>query len=505
MGIDLFEPSRGTSEQTLAQLFEEFSEFVLNEERDKCLQILQDDIDTDGGGLGASVGELQGGNEAFSIYRVSFPDGDDDEENGDGCDYEVDIHVDGYGDDGRYRYSSNAAIRLLKEFNRYNGNRNMLTMRKIKQYMLGMCDRRTAREREEYYNESYMYSNDSEIDIDIDADIENDIDMRIDSARKYTSLGNLMFIMQFGGPTEGQVRHIDNMVPNVQICLYMSPSCPSTIVYAMDDGDGDSVTNGALLVKYWERNGHVQGHDGNDGNDGNDDDHVHTVPEFIKDILCSKGNRKLKSKWYTKYFAFWNTIDSHLACFGKLYQPVSFQLGLQTDPGTTLLAGGNEVHAGPPTTGPRMFAFAIGIPEERAAGVGDDHEEDGGLDEGNDGEVQYSPVLLQIDFCCLLFSMLDHEYLTKTNANFVREAKLYLLEILLYLIRDYPMKGYLRQIDDERIGIRNWLENVLDSIDDKRALELLVIEAADGDEIFFSPDVIKRRSKKKKKRKVKAR
>ena len=446
MGIDLFEPLAGSEQKNLARLFEEFSEYVLNEERERCLQILQDDIDSDGAGMGASVGELQGGNDSFSIYRVSFPDSDDDDS----------------------RYSSNAAVQLLNEFNRNNyngnGNRNMhLTTRKIKQYMLGMCDRRYTREREECI---------------VTSNVGN-------TCRKYTSLGNLMFIMQFGGPTEGQVRHIDNMVPNIQICLYMSSSCPSTIVYAMDDYDEDGehepVANGGLLVKYWERHGHTG------------------VPELIKDILWKKSDRKLKGKWYTKYFAFWNTIDSHLACFGKLYQPVSFQLGMQTvDPGTTLLAGGNEVHAGPPTMGPRMFAFAIGIPEESSAIMGGED-----LDKGNDGEVQYSPVLLHIDFCCLLFSLLDHEYSTVVSADSVKEAKLFLLEILLHLIGDYPMKGYLRQIDDERIGVRNWLEKILDSLDNKRAVEILVTEAMDSDEIFFSPDVIKRRSKKKKRRNVK--
>ena len=57
-------------------------------------------------------------------------------------------------------------------------------------------------------------------------------------------------------------------------------------------------------------------------------------------------------------------------------------LGLTVQPGTALLAGMNEVHAGPPSPGPRMFAFAIGIPaeknEEEDGGVGGDDDDDGG-------------------------------------------------------------------------------------------------------------------------------
>jgi hypothetical protein len=75
-----------------------------------------------------------------------------------------------------------------------------------------------------------------------------------------------------------------------------------------------------------------------------------------------------------------------------------------------LLAGGNEVHAGPPTSGPRMFAFAVAIPDlnfslnntER----GDDHIAKFESDY-NDGKVQHSPVLLHID---ILFSLLDCDY-----------------------------------------------------------------------------------------------
>ena len=198
LGIDVFTPS-STIEEELASVFDEFSNFVLHQEKDTCIEILEND---DSG----CVGELQGGSDAYSIYRVSFPINDDD------------------GDDSTTEDNNNAAVKLLNLFNKHTGRSSKssaLTIEKIKEYMLGMCSRR-SRER---------------------------------NCVSYTSLGNLMFIMQFGGPTYGQVRHIDNMIPNVQICLYMSDCCPSTIVYEMDDGDGqpDSIYSTNILEEVVNR------------------------------------------------------------------------------------------------------------------------------------------------------------------------------------------------------------------------------------------------------------
>ncbi len=421
MGIDVYEPT-SASEKHLAQLFEEFSHFVLHSERKECLKIIEDDLNN--GGM--SVGELQGGSHLHSIYRVSFPLNDDDD----------DCQAD----------SNNAAVKLIYYYNQQHGlsSKTSLTIGKIKQYMLGMCDRR-SRER---------------------------------NCRSYTSLGNLMFILQLGGPTNGQVRHIDNMVPNLQICLYMSSECPSTLVYAMDDGDGLPVTNACTLIDFWERQGKV-------------------VPETLKEVLIRHGDTKLTSK-HTKYLG-WSTINLQLLCFGKLYQPVEYQLGLQTEPGTTLLAGGNEIHAGPPTKHSRMFAFAIGVPEDE----GVDYLEDGfnGGDTGkNDGEVQYSPVLFHIDFCCLLFSMLDHEYKAPEKEGSVSEAKHFLVELLIELIRDYPMNEYLLQIDQEREDVRAWLESILSRISDGLLVNCQVEEAVRSYRILYTPDLIKRKPKKGKRR-----
>jgi len=321
-----------------------------------------------------------------------------------------------------------------------------------------------------------------------------------------------MFIMQFGGPTEGQVRHIDNMVPNVQICTYMSARCPSTIVYAVDDNNHDNhgeedglsslpVTDGTSLIQFWERQHHQQ----------QQPLQHQKVPHLLKKNLLLHGNTKLKSKWYTKYFASqnWNTLNSQLSCFGKLYQPVTHQLGFyETKPGTTLLAGGNEIHAGPPTKESRMFAFAIGIPEDKGSSSIENNADgaDGG-EEVNDGEVQYSPVLFHIDFCCLLFSMFDQ---LATEEEEVRTAKHFLVRVLIDLIRDYPMREYLVQIDEERVGVRRWMEDVLTVMEEgRRSSSLLVMddlvdEAVGSDEILYSPDVIKRRLKKKKRRNVRS-
>ena len=417
-GIDVFEP-KSMPQKHAAQLFEEFSHFVFHSEKDECLKILEHDLDNGGG----SVGELQGGSDTYAIYRVSFPSDDSDGQ------------------------TDNAALQLVNYYNQHHGlsSKSSLSTEKIKQYMIGMCDRRT-RER---------------------------------NCRNYTSLGNLMFIMQFGGPTEGQVRHIDNMVPNLQICLYMSSNCPSTTVYAMDEGDGLPVISARTLVDFWERQ----------------NENI-VVPHLLRDILIQHADSKLKSKKHTKYFG-WTTINLQLLCFGKLYQPVEYQLGLHVKPGTTLLAGGNDIHAGPPAKESRMFAFAIGIPEEDIEDQKENASVDG--DGTNDGEVQYSPVLFHIDFCCLLFSILDHENnQADNNEGSAGEAKHFLVDILIDLIKDYPMDEYLLQIDQEREDVRNWLKSILSRLKEGRVVDDLVQNAVQSDRILYSPDLIMRRAKKKK-------
>jgi hypothetical protein len=62
--------------------------------------------------------------------------------------------------------------------------------------------------------------------------------------------------------------------------------------------DGDPITNSKLLLEHWI----------------NHEDRV--VPILIRRILEERGDVPLKGKWYTKFFAFWGTINYQLNCFG---------------------------------------------------------------------------------------------------------------------------------------------------------------------------------------------
>jgi hypothetical protein len=397
MGIDVLEPE-SKKEKTMAQALEAFSLFVLEEEKRKCQTIIDRH-------MGKSVGELMGGSEQHEVYRVLITDG-----------------------------KHEAAAELLREFHASPlGKRyaNILTIDKIQQYMLGMCEKRSRTRR----------------------------------CEKYTKLGNLMFILAFG-PTNGQVRHIDDMDPNLQICLYMSCDCPSTIVYSMD---GPQITNSNELVEHWGKNG--------------------AVPELVKSILRDRGDTVLGGKSHTKFFSFWDTINVNLKRFGKLYQPVSLQLALQTDPGTTLLAGDNVVHAGPPTVEPRMFAFAIGIPEE------DNQRND--ETEDNNGEVQYNPVLLHLDLCCILFSMMDVDYYERKDEH--HEAKRFLLNLLLTLVQEFPKDNHVRLFNDDRREIRDWLCKLVEVLEYQEKVIILMQEAIESVSIFYGPSNAKKKQLKKQK------
>lgn len=390
--------------------------------------------------LGESVGELQGGSEEHEIYRVSIPQ----KELGEST-------------------NSIAAMELLREFNSSCKQKNELSYEKLVQYMLGMCDRRSQKR----------------------------------GSRKCTKLGNLMFILTFG-QTHGQVMHIDQMDPNVQICLYMSPLCPSTTVYSME---GESfISNATDLVEHWGLE--------------------NMVPDLVKTTLLEHGDSQLGQKgkhsgqYNYRYFSYWETINTHLKVFGRLYQPVAWKLSLQTDPGTTLIADGNGVHSGPPTERPRMFAFAIGIPEEGVAkGCPDntygEHEIN---DESKDGEVQYNPVLLHADLCCILFSrMMEPEYTNRRSE--IDGAKRFLLSMLVDLAGEYPNETYARLLGDDRSELRDWLGRLVAVLREESGrhasspsmrIQLLVQEAIDSDSLVFCPgdtkSLKKRRAKAKKKR-----
>jgi hypothetical protein len=429
MGVNLFEPS-SRKEETMAQALEAFSSFVLEEEPAKCHSILEKHMEH-----GDCVGELQGGSDQSSIYRVLLPQEEEDDQNFDGAP---------------------ASGELFREFYSSNGGKqfaNVFTVKKLRQYMLGMCEKRS-----QLLNE-----------------VGTDLNGRKQTRVKYTNLGNLMLILSFGS-IWGQVRHIDDMVSNVQICLYMSSNCPSTRVYEMA---GSPIRNGKELLEFWEsEEGGLESS---------------PVPKLIQDVLVEKGDMPLKRKWYCKSFKSWGTINLNLQCFGKLYQTVANELTVMTDPGTTLLAGGNEVHAGPACYGPRMFAFAIGIPEQQV--MSDDGEN---YNEEKNGEVQYSSVLFHIDLCCILFSILDFEYPSHEKALH-DEAKQFLIQILIRLLKDYPndCDTFCSQINDERDDIRTWLDLTMQSLGDRVKCNEFLQAAVSSDSIFYSSEVKKRRTKLK--------
>ena len=424
MGVDVMDPE-GRREESMAESLEAFSSFVLGDEgREACASIIDRHMD-------GSAGELQGGSEEHSVYRVTIGD----------------------GEDGEKGVGGGAAADMLREFRSSRSGRRhaaTLTFDRLRQYMLGICNRR-SRER---------------------------------GCGKYGSLGNLMFVVAFG-PTGGQVRHIDNMDPNLQVCLYMSRDCASTVVYSLG---GHPIESGSDLIDHWGRT--------------LDDA---PVPGLVGDVLRERGGDRLEARSCTRAFAHWHTVDSNLRRFGKLYRDVSSRLALIADPGTTMVAGGNEVHAGPPTSGPRMFAFAIGVPEEGDRDAdGDRDDNDGGED--NNGEVQYNPVLLHVDLCCILFALMDVEYPERQDSE-RREARRFLLSVLPPFIQEYPNENYGRLLGDDRSELRDWLRIMVEALrnEDGRMVKVLLEEAAESESMFYCPGAggcknSKRRRQAKKKK-----
>ena len=190
-----------------------------------------------------SVGILEGGTDEFPIYRASLPTRDASREivDGDGGGTSRRIRRrkggggrrkgGGYDDDDANAPSSssssnggnNAVMRLLDLYNeKRRGGATTLTAADIESYMLGMCNRR-VRERGGREGEGRRCR------------LPPQGRREREGWRYYDRLINLMLVIQFGGPTPGQVRHVDDTAPNLQICTYMLRDCPSTIVYEMDD------------------------------------------------------------------------------------------------------------------------------------------------------------------------------------------------------------------------------------------------------------------------------
>jgi hypothetical protein len=371
--------------------------------------------------MGNTVGALQGGSDDEEIYRVTI-----DDETNSACGELLNA----------FKSTGRHAKRLA----------NLLTLDKFEEYMLGMCDKRCLAR----------------------------------SCRRCTRVNNSLFILTFGN-TNGQVRHIDKMNPNLQICLYMSTDCPSTVVYHLEE---PNVINGEQLVACWEE--------------------TRPVPDLIRTLLSIQyTSRNLSDQRHTKFFSFWGTIDAILDTFGKLYRPVSSSLSFSLDPGSTLIAGGNEVHAGPPTNGPRMFAFAVGIPEaDETVEIEHPGSND---DEDNDGEIQYCPALLHVDLTCILFATMEVECSDRIEEH--GEAKEFLLQLLREFIEDQPQETYERLLPDSRSELRDWLGTVAraTTAGDSHEVDALMAAALKSDSLFCSPDRGGRNGRKNKKERRRAR
>ena len=415
--VDIIEPSSSSRKFVLA--LEAFAHFVLFTEREQCRMILDN--------AHAGVGVLQGGNNKEEIYRVII----NDDEHG-GC---------------------NELLRTFRTTVEGKMLSHLLTMDKLEEYMIGMCDRRSS----------------------------------LRSTRRCTRVNNLMYILTFG-ETGGQIRHIDAMNPNLQICLYMSNDCPSTVIYQIE-GEGQDIVNGEQLVAYWESN-----------NTGSV-----VVPDLIKCMLLHvNASKRLSEQRHTRYFTFWGSINDNLFTFGKLYQKVSSSVAFNANPGETLIAGGNEVHAGPKTVGPRMFAFAVGIPEEdddddveiasdsnsrnMNANSTTNADQSPGDDEDANGEIQYCPALLHVDLTCILFITMEIDFADRIVEH--EGAKRFMLEVLMPFIEDEPQETYERLLSDERSDLREWLGRVARAKrqGDSHDINAFILEGMHSDTIFFSPD-----------------
>jgi hypothetical protein len=212
--------------------------------------------------------------------------------------------------------------------------------------------------------------------------------------------------------------------------------------YNIYELDGPDIVCGEDLLSFWE---------------GAFDDE--SAPNLLREILASKSDDRLDAQFRRSYIpprlAAWGSINATLSRFGKLYRPVTRSLSLLTDPGTTLVAGGNEVHAGPPTTGPRMFVFAVGIPE----GGGEGNDEEDSVDKSGDGEVQYCPALLHMDLCSILFAMMHHEF-TDRDISEHTDSKRFLLRVLVDFISENPNETYVQNlVDNKRRALREWVQS----------------------------------------------
>lgn len=304
-------------------------------------------------------------------------------------------------------------------------------------------------------------------------------------------LENFMLIVSFAGGCPGQVWHIDRMDDNHAVFLYLTDPCPTTrysVPNEHDDDGGDDHDPGVdsveTLLECWE--------------------HYYTstdptitprqVPDALRQVMSNHADtpltvpRRRRGKQIESALqrqrpmmqSSWTTLNDQLRVFGRLYQqPVRSTLYLPTvEPGTIGIASGNAIHAGPPTTAPRMVVFGIGVPSEDTSTTtrtsADNNDKDRNRDDDNnydddnqnDGEVQYSAILLHVDLCIIVFAMLE-ENETDVGEESVQSAKAFLLHVLDRLDRenraekcDADLQYYYRQVlggNDEQTKLCDWL------------------------------------------------
>ena len=463
LGISLLEPHT-KFELQLADAYSAFSTFVLEDEAERCISIIEKHLSR-GGGDGGGVGYLSGGGDEYDIYRlnIAITNNDDDSHHSSGA----------------------AASELLHMFhNSHEGKRyrRTLTYEKLTQYMIGMCERHRCESEQQQQ--------------------DNIINSSFSSSRRYDRVGNVMLILNFG-PTPGQIRHIDNTDGNLFVSVYISTNCPSTIIYEVGDPLIECTSD---LIDYWDEcNSNDIWEDSSSSNKPPGE-----VPLLIRDVFNAIGDEQLgigKRQHYTSKYKFWGTINRMLQRFGRLYQPVEQIHKFEVDPGTTFVAGGNEVHAGPPTFAPRMFAFAIGVPEEdddfyrrskyKPSTGGDECDEGQDEDEENNGEVQYFPVLFHLDLCSIIFGIMEHEYNDRRDEHY--PSKVFLLRILIQFICEYPSETYAETLGSTggREELQIWFGRLRTALNDGLNIDNVLDEAACDKSVVFSRRIAKRGRKSK--------
>jgi hypothetical protein len=175
------------------------------------------------------VGEIQGGNDTTSIYRVSIPDSIIN--NNKHCDADM----------------SGPVPQLFRAFAQayYPNNPSVLTISRLREYLLQMCNdprrRRLLLQRHDHHERHPPSS------------VPHDTNSN--TSTTYIQLENVMLILSTGPISKGQVRHIDHIEdPNRQVCfLYMSENVPTTILYQLQEPNGSTgISNCQELMEFRE-------------------------------------------------------------------------------------------------------------------------------------------------------------------------------------------------------------------------------------------------------------